>query len=121
MASIDLSDYKKLYIKTAHEYIGAILASIILIKTNMDNFDAIDTIYRSAHSLKSQSLLMGYRNTASLNEYIEHTFKNIKDGHLDLTDKVLGEIEIALQKIEKSVNSIETLNKELALQDGLVN
>jgi two-component system chemotaxis sensor kinase CheA len=121
MASIDLSDYEALYVKTAYEYLDAMQAGIIVLSTSKDNKEAMDTMYRSAHSLKSQSALMGYKNTASLNEFIEHTIKGIKDGKFVFTEKVFLEIKTAIQKIEKSINSIEKLHKELTLQDPLSN
>lgn len=121
MANIDLSSYKELYIKTAHEYLEAMHASMVLIIADLKNESAIETIYRSAHSLKSQSLIMGYRNTASLNEFLELTFRNIKEGKITFTEKVLEEIKTALNKVEQSVQAIETLDKELTLQEQVAN
>ncbi|HSW88734.1 MAG TPA: Hpt domain-containing protein [Candidatus Saccharimonadales bacterium] len=121
MSSIDLSDYEALYIRTAYEYLDALQAGIIVLGTTKNNQEAIDTMYRSAHSLKSQSALMGYKNTASLNEFIEHTLKSIKDGKFTFTEKVFLELKTAIQKIEKSINSIEKLHKELTLQDPPLN
>lgn len=121
MASIDLSDYETLYIKTAYEYLDAMQASIVLLNTNKDNTEAIDTLYRSAHSMKSQSLLMGYKNTGSVSEFIEHTIKGIKDGKFVFTEKIFIELKTATQKIEKAINSIEKLHKEIPLQDPIAN
>ncbi|HSW97428.1 MAG TPA: Hpt domain-containing protein [Candidatus Saccharimonadales bacterium] len=121
MASIDLSDYEALYVKTAYEYLDAMQASIAILTADKDKQEAIDTLYRSSHSLKSQSTLMGYKNTASLNEFIEHTVKGIKDGRFSFTEKVSLELKTAIQKIEKSINSIEKLHKELTLQEPVSN
>ncbi len=121
MANIDVSAYRELYIKTAHEYVEAMQASMVLMRANAANREAIETMYRSAHSLKSQSLLMGYKNTASLNEFIEHTLRNIQEKNQYITEKILSEIKPALQKIEESVASIEMLNKEISLHESAAN
>lgn len=118
---VDLGNYKELYIKTAHEYIDAMHAGLMIVASESNNSDAIETVYRSAHSLKSQSLLMGYKNTASLNEFIEHVFRNIKDGKVTITEKILLEVKTALEKIEDSVQSIDDLNKEVPFAAAIVN
>lgn len=121
MASIDLSNYEALYIKTAYEYLDAMQGSLVRIRKNNEDTDAIDTLYRSGHSLKSQSSLMGYKNTASMNEFIEHTMKGIKEGKFPFTEKLFLELQTAIHNIEKSVNNIEKLHKELVVQDSAAN
>lgn len=121
MADIDVLSYKEIYVKTAQQYLDAMFASFVLLFNDNDNFRAIETMYRSAYSLKTQSLLMGYKNTAFLNEFIEHICRNVKEGNIDFTEKNFTDIETALQKIENSVISIDELNKELTLQHSLVN
>lgn len=121
MADIDLSNYKDLYVKSAREYIEAMHASMVLMQVDNSNPEATEILFRSAHSLKTQSTIMGFKNTASLNEFIEHTMRNVKEGKQEYNEKVAGEVQTAVEKIEKSIDSIETLNKELALQEAPVN
>src|SRR5258708_6081821 len=119
--SIDISGYKLLYIETANEYLVAMQASVVLLEKNFKNNHAIEIIYRSAHTLKSQSTLMGYKNTASLNEFLEYTFHIIMEGKSDLNEKLIMDIKTAVKKIAISLHTIETLNHELSLSESLIN
>ena len=121
MTNTDLSAYKELYIKTANEYLEAMQASIVLLAADKANKKAIETIYRSGHSLKSQSTLMGYKNTASLSHYIEALFRNILEGKERITEKVFSEIKEAIGKIDESLESIESLDKEISLSEPIAN
>lgn len=119
--SIDLSSYKILYIQTAEDYVTAMKASLVVIENDTKNHKAMETMYLAGHSLKSQSLIMGYKNTASFAEFIEHTFRNVTEGNKEISEKILGEIKQALQKLEQSLINIKELDKELTLQVPQVN
>lgn len=113
----DLSQYQDLYIQTSKEYIQSLNAS--LLKLEKDNTDrpAIEEVFRSAHSLKSQSAAMGYHSTGYLCHVIEDIFYEIKNSRLPLTPKLADHLFKALDGLDSSLRRIEKENKEADLAE----
>lgn len=121
MTGNDLSAYKELYVKTAHDYIDAMQASIVLLTADIVNKGALETLHRSGHSLKSQSMLMGYKNTASLSHYIEVVCRNILESKETMSEKILSEVKEAIGKITESLKNIEDIGKEINFSEAVAN
>ena len=66
----DLSFFKDLYIQTANEYLANLQNGIRQLPSNPKNNELINQIYIDVHSLKSQSIAMGYKNTGVLSRLI---------------------------------------------------
>ena len=64
MSTVDLSKFKTLYNQTALEYVKKLEDTVTLLRTDAANKNAMNEIYIAAHSLKSQSLMMGYLSLA---------------------------------------------------------
>ena len=109
MASVSVSDYKELYNKTARAYIEAMETNIDIVTTDLNNAEAVEVIYRSAHSLKGQSSLMGYKDVAALSEFVEKTMRKIKEQHISLDTALLAEIKHAVANIKAAVTKEMTM------------
>jgi DNA phosphorothioation-dependent restriction protein DptG len=74
----ELAQFKSLYIQTAKEHIS-------ILKSNLEKFatseekEIVENIFIAAHSLKSQSLMMGYQKVGRAAQLIEKTFRNLKE------------------------------------------
>ena len=119
MANVDLSDYKTLYIQTARKYIGDMNTAVVQLGMDMTKKEAIESMYISGHSLKSQSQIMTYVQTGALSGTIEMLFKLVREGKQPLTTDIMVELKETLVKLEASVNSIEQDNKELDLAQSI--
>ena len=115
MTDINLSDYKNLYLQTARKYIADLQASLTALETDTTKKEAIETVYISAHSLKSQSQIMTYVKTGALSGTIEALFRTVHEGTKQLNTDMLGKSKEAVAQIAASVDSIEKENKELDL------
>lgn len=115
MTDVNLSDYKNLYLQTARKYIADLQASLTALETDTTKKEAIETVYISAHSLKSQSQIMTYVKTGALSGTIEALFRTVHEGTKQLNTDMLGKSKEAVAQIAASVDSIEKENKELDL------
>src|SRR3989344_748635 len=113
----DLSFFKDLYIQTANEYLANLQNGIRQLPSNPKNNELINQIYIDVHSLKSQSIAMGYKNTGVLSGVIEHIFKTVKDGKIQVSDKLITLILNSVEKLKSSVNKIQTDNREIDLSE----
>src|SRR5687767_14465533 len=113
----DLSQYQDLYIQTGKEYIQSLNASLLKLEKNTNDKSAIEEIFRSAHSLKSQSAAMGYQSTGYLCHVIEDVFYEIKNDRLLLNPELADYLFKALDGLDSSLRHIEKNNKEIDLSD----
>ena len=80
MSTVDLSKFKTLYNQTALEYVKKLEDTVTLLRTDAANKNAMNEIYIAAHSLKSQSLMMGYLSLAQASLLIERFFHALREG-----------------------------------------
>lgn len=119
MANVDLSSYKNLYIQTSRKYLLDMKNALDMLKSDKAKLEAINSMYISAHSLKSQSQIMSYATTGALSGTIEFLFRDIHEGKIQITDETVLHLTNALQKLTDSINTIETSNHELDLTQDI--
>lgn len=112
MRSSYLASYKKLYLETAGKYCQALLSNYIKISQNPLDKAALEDMYISAHSLKSQSQAMGYLEIAETSSMIEKTIKNILAKNTQISDDLMVAIKDGINKIQESLQKIQRESKE---------
>ena len=112
MSPINLSDYKQLYFETATEYVAEIKKNIPLLLTS-DAGKAVEILHRSAHSLKSQSLIMGYTATGNFMLLLEHIFRAMKENRLACSEEIKKYLESIGEKLQADLESIKQSGNEV--------
>ena len=110
--SNDLSQYKNLYLQTARDLLITLKKNKQIIDVKQQDKKALEEIHRAAHSLKSQSLVMGYPKLGLLNKELEVVFYHLKDGSLEYSRSMCEIIDRALTCIAYSLDRIEKNNTE---------
>lgn len=108
----DLAQYQELYLQTSKELIATMKAQLNVLHNNTTDKTSIDEFHRAAHSLKSQSLVMGYQQLGTVNRQLEAFFKLIQEGEITLTEEYLHMITDILNHIEKAVIDIDKSEHE---------
>lgn len=116
---IDLSAYENLYNTTASEYLEKMKESLSHLSQTPHDATAIATLYMSAHSLKSQSMVMGFKNTGALCNVIENMCREIQEKQTVPSVRLLELLQESLQRLENSLKSIEKDNQELPLGETI--
>ena len=112
MSDFDLSSYKPLYLQTARNYIRDIRDAVGMLQQQNTDKDAIKKIYISAHSLKSQSILMGYNQVGNLCMKIELYFKPLKEQGGSVPQPVIEVLQKIVTEFTATMDTIESENKE---------
>src|SRR5690348_2102551 len=84
-----LSAYKDLYIETARVYLKNLSQDMSTLENNHNDTYAIQDSYISAHSLKSQSAVMGFTEMETLCQVMEELFHDLREGDSMLTNEML--------------------------------
>lgn len=119
MTGVDLSAYKDLYLQTARKYLVDMSAALTALQSDKTKKESIETMYISAHSLKSQSQIMTFALTGALSGTIEFLFRDIREGKAQISDETLQHLQNALQKLTASIDSIEKNNQEMDLNQDI--
>lgn len=129
MGTIDLSSYKKLYLQTASEYVNNLSEGLVRLSNNWQDKEAFNNIYISAHSLRSQSEVMGYTRVGELAGSIEKITKEIVGGIKSISigfpqtltravEDLRREIENLMSQIQGSLTEEARSETGLSLADG---
>lgn len=102
-----IAQFKGLYLKTAREYITILEHKTNIIGTKFSQ-DSFQHIFMAAHSLKSQSLAMGYTNTGTVSRALELYFqfhiqlkKSVTNEELEFIKQLISFLKLSLESIEQ--------------------
>lgn len=115
MSSVDLSNYKDLYITTSKQQLQKIEEGIALLSGNSDSKEGFDAVYINSHSLVSKSLLMGYKQVGMLCGSMEKIFYKVKQGEYSISPELLHILANAAKALGVVFDSIKNDNKEIDL------
>lgn len=113
MTEIDLNAFKALYIQIAKQYLQKLNQALIALEQDVLSESHLQEAYICAHSLKSQSMVMGYSETGSLAGLIEKILKGVKDQVLHFTPELLQALLVSAKRLEESVENIEKSGSEI--------
>lgn len=114
-----IQKYKGLYLQTARNYVENMQGFISSLLKGDQSINAIKQVHIDAHSLKSQSQLMGYDNIAKICEIIEYLFNKDENENVHVKHEVLIRIQSDLTRLLDSMNEIEAHDKEIDLTDRI--
>ncbi|MBC7131099.1 Hpt domain-containing protein, partial [Candidatus Bathyarchaeota archaeon] len=78
--SFDMDQYKQLFIEEAKEHIDNMTKALLTVEKEPENIDAINSLFRSAHTLKGSSAMMGFKDIAELTHKMEDIFDGLRKG-----------------------------------------
>lgn len=113
----DLSSYKELYLSSARENVEVMKKALSDLPKASISQAAIESLFIKSHSLKGQSMTMGYTGIAKASLAIERFMREVREGKRTITGSEISEISAALLKIEASLTTIATTDKELPLSE----
>ena len=108
----ELAQYKPLFLQTAWDYLRQLETSIDFLRENTHQKEAIVSAHISAHSLKSQSIVMNYEETAKLCHELEQLFSLLKDTEERLSSDDLVKLTGVVMSLKEAVSAISADHTE---------
>jgi two-component system chemotaxis sensor kinase CheA len=75
-----MGEYLQLYIEEAKEHLESMSKNLLILEKDYGNQEAVKTLFRSAHTLKSSSAMMGFQDLSDLAHAMEDLFDQIRKG-----------------------------------------
>ncbi len=103
-------EYRQEFLQEAREYLDVMNQNFI--KVEQGDIDAINEVFRVAHTIKGMAGFMGYKNLEKLCHKLENTMGKIRDGKISVSSDIIDILLKAVDKIEEMLNRIEEANKD---------
>ena len=102
----DNSQYRELFFEETDDHLSQLNDGVLALESEPENREQLDSIFRSAHTLKGMAATMGYDTMAKLTHSMENMFQGFKDGVLAITGDSISLIFDCLDKLAEIVEDI---------------
>lgn len=100
--ALDMAKYRRIFLDEATDHLGEISRALFDLEKELASPEAIDTLFRMAHSIKSMAASLGYDGVADLAHRMEDRMEGVRaDG------RVRGHEELSL--LFRSLESLEAM------------
>jgi two-component system chemotaxis sensor kinase CheA len=106
------------FLDELEEKIQIINENILLLEREGESREALQEIFRAAHTIKGSSGVMGYEKMASLTHEMENLFDQMRKGMLPLTGKLVDTLLTALDSLQALRDEI--VGKDVPVDVGQV-
>jgi two-component system, chemotaxis family, sensor kinase CheA len=120
-----MDEYKGLFLMEVKEHLQNINDCLISYEKNSEETERLDEIFRSAHTIKGSSAMMGYDDISKLTHAMEDAFDLLRKGSkmppglMDLIFGSLDLIENRIKDLENGVDkAIDLLDREDRIRDA---
>jgi two-component system chemotaxis sensor kinase CheA len=103
---VETSEYKDMFIEEAREHLSTLNQALLDFEKNPKNKDALNQIFRAAHTLKGMSATMNYEKIQKLAHKTEDTLDLIRNNKLEIDAGVIDLIFKCFDGMEKMVEDI---------------
>jgi two-component system chemotaxis sensor kinase CheA len=93
------------FILEAGEQLSELNEALLRIEKNPDDSDAVNLIFRAAHTLKGNSATMGFMDISGLAHKIENVLDGVRQGTLEITGEIVDTLFEGLDGLESMVDS----------------
>jgi chemotaxis protein histidine kinase CheA len=107
MGTIDLSDYKNLFLQTAKEYLESMSKGYLKLSSSPEDMESIKLVHLSSHSLKSQSQVMNLQNIVDICSNIEIKANDIINKLKKVDNDFLSQLKEAIDKVGLELGKIK--------------
>jgi two-component system chemotaxis sensor kinase CheA len=110
IVSLGSDEYREIFIEEAKEHIENLTKSMLILEKEPKNQEVINMLFRSAHTLKGSSGMMGYKDFQELTHAMEDVFDDMRKGGIpssELITLLLECVDALTQRLENIQNSVE--------------
>lgn len=102
------SMYLNLFFEETEKYLSALNYDILLLEKQPEDTDIIDSIFRSAHTLKGMAATMGMTTMIELTHQMENVFQMLKNEELKVSHELISLIFACLDTLTDIVVDLQS-------------
>ncbi len=117
---MDQNEYQDIFMAESREYLQYLNEALLSLEKDPNDEEAVQQMFRSAHSLKGMAATMGYDSIASLTHTMENVLQRLRDKTLAASESLADILFHSLDTLEKLLAHLETPKEEEPQVDSLV-
>lgn len=103
---MELNEYLNVFIDESKEHLQSMNDNMLQLEQNPQDITIIQSMFRSAHTLKGMSATMGFEDLASLTHEMENVLDLVRNHKLEMSPIVFDCIFKSIDSLEMMVNDI---------------
>lgn len=101
------AEYKKIYIQESDELLQQMNSNLLILEKNPSNKEALNAIFRSAHTLKSMSASMGYGTVSELAHKMEDVLEQLRSDKISVNERTVEILFNTFDVLESMVRTVQ--------------
>lgn len=112
-------DYKKIFIQEAEELLQLLNNGLLVLEKNNDDYEALNSIFRAAHTMKSMSASMGFMQMSELTHKMEDVLSEVRGGKLRMSSEIVDLLFESFDSLDRMMTDIHESRITNEKIDGL--
>lgn len=117
---LDMAKYRRIFLEESADHLGEISHSLLQLEKELASVDAIDTIFRMAHSIKSMAASLGYDSVADLSHRMEDRMEHVRTAGRVRSQDELALLFRCLETLEAMVEAVASEQDPPLAEDALL-
>jgi len=118
--ALDMAKYRRIFLEEATDHLAEISRALLDLEKEMGNVEAIDTIFRMAHSIKSMAASLGYDPVAELSHRLEDRMEGVRAAGRVRDPEELSLLFRGLESLEAMVSAVSNEEEPMPAADALM-
>lgn len=103
---LDMEKYRRIFLEESTDHLGEVGRALLDLEKEMANGEAIDTIFRMAHSMKSMAASLGYDPVSDLAHRMEDRMEGVRTAGRVHDHEELALLFRSLEELEAMVAAV---------------
>ena len=103
-----MDEYLEAFVREGEEHVTELNNALLTLESSPENEEAMDQIFRTAHTLKGNFGAMGFEDASDLAHAVEDLLDGMRQGDIAVTSERMDHIFSGIDEIEACLEEIET-------------
>lgn len=103
---MDMNAYLSMFIDESNDHLQSLNENLLRLESEPEDLSIVQSIFRSAHTLKGMSATMGYEDLASLTHEMENVLDLVRNSKLKMDEFIFDTLFKGLDALESMVQDI---------------
>lgn len=118
--SLDMAKYRRIFLEEAADHLGEMSHALLSLEKELAGAEAIDTLFRMAHSIKSMAASLGFEPIADLSHKMEDRMEGARRAGRVRDSAELAVLFQALEALEAMVAAVADERDPNRADEGLL-